>query len=117
MRMNFYYPLIIVLFFLSSGCAPKSLSPEATQGGIRFSFSDLAAKSVSIAGNFNHWSPDHDRLAGSGQKGIWTIVLPLPPGRYEYRFVVNGKEWVLDPSVPSVDDGLGDRNSLFVVGP
>ncbi len=115
--MNFYYALIISLFCLASGCAPKSLSPQATPEGVLFSFSAPAAKNVSIAGNFNRWSPDHDRLAGPSQKGIWAIVMPLPPGRYEYRFVIDGKEWVLDPSVPSVDDGLGDRNSLFVVEP
>jgi 1,4-alpha-glucan branching enzyme len=115
--MNFFYPLIISIFFLLSGCAPKSLAPQATHEGVRFSLSAPAAKNVSIAGNFNHWSPNHDRLTGSGQKGIWTIVLPLSPGRYEYRFVLNDKEWVLDPSVPSVDDGLGDKNSVFVFEP
>jgi 1,4-alpha-glucan branching enzyme len=117
MRMNFTYPFLITILFLLSGCAPKSLAPQTTQEGVRISFSAPAAKKVSIAGSFNHWSLDHDRLAGPDQKGIWTILLPLPPGRYEYRFVVNGKSWVLDPSVPSIDDGLGDRNSFFVVEP
>ncbi len=117
MRMNFFHLLLIVVFFLASGCATNSLAPQVTHEGVRFSLSAPGAETVSIAGNFNHWSPNHDRLTGPGKKGIWIIVLPLPPGRYEYRFILNDKKWVLDPSVPSVDDGLGDKNSFFVVEP
>jgi 1,4-alpha-glucan branching enzyme len=107
--------IFITLFYLISGCAPKSLEPVVLHEGVRFSYSAPTAKSISIAGSFNRWNPDHDRLIGPDREGIWTIVLGLPPGRYEYRFVVDGKEWVLDPSVPWVDDGMGDRNSLFIV--
>lgn len=106
-----------LLLFSAISCAPKSLEPVVLHEGVRFAFLSPSAKSVSIAGSFNRWSPGHDRLSGPDKKGIWIIVLPLPPGQYEYRFVVNHKEWVLDPSVPVVDDGLGDRNSLFVVEP
>ncbi len=109
--------IFITLFVLLAGCAPKSLGPSATDDGVHFSFSAPSAKSVSIAGSFNRWNPDQDRLMGPDRKGVWTVVLVLPAGRYEYRFVVDGREWVLDPTVPSVEDGLGDRNSVFVVGP
>ena len=27
---------------------------------------------------------------------IWTKVVPLPPGRYHYRYVVDGR-WLADP--------------------
>ena len=33
--------------------------------------------------------------------GRWLKELALPPGRYEYRFVVNG-EWVDDPNAKEV---------------
>lgn len=115
MRTKYRLLFLLMIFPLCSGCGPKSLSPQVVSEGVRFSYSAPAAKSVSIAGSFNHWNPDHDRLRGPSEEGIWTIVLPLSPGRYEYRFVVNGKEWVLDPSVPSVDDGLGDKNSVLFV--
>jgi len=109
--------IYITLFVLIAGCATKSLAPEALDNGVRFSFLAPSASSVSIAGSFNHWDPQTNALTGPDRDGVWTTVLPLPPGRYEYRFVVNGKDWVLDPSVPSEDDGLGERNSLFVVEP
>ncbi len=109
--------IFITLFVLFAGCAPKSLEPAAMRDGVHFSFSAPSAKSVSIAGSFNRWNPDQDRLIGPDRVGIWTIVLKLAPGRYEYQYVVDGKNWALDPSVPSMDDGLGDRNSVIVVGP
>ncbi len=109
--------IYITLFVLITGCAPKSLEPLEQRDGVRFSYSAPSAKSVSVAGSFNRWDPQTDVLQGPDRNGIWTIVLPLPPGRYEYRFVVNGKDWVLDPSAPPVDDGLGERNSQVVVEP
>jgi 1,4-alpha-glucan branching enzyme len=117
MGMNLRFLLIAMLIPLCFGCEPKSLAPQVVREGVRFSYSAPTAKSVSIAGSFNHWNPNHARLTGPSREGIWTIVLPLSAGQYEYRFVINGKEWVLDPSVPSVDDGLGDKNSVLFVEP
>jgi 1,4-alpha-glucan branching enzyme len=117
MDINLRFLLITMLIPLCFGCGPKSLAPQVVREGVRFSYSAPAAKSVSVAGSFNHWNPDQDRLTGPSKEGIWTIVLPISAGRYEYRFVVNGKEWVLDPSVPPVDDGLGNKNSVLFVEP
>jgi 1,4-alpha-glucan branching enzyme len=49
-----------------------------------------------------------------GQGGVWTVELPLAPGRrYEYMFVVDGR-WVTDPTAPaSVDDGFGGQNAVL----
>jgi 1,4-alpha-glucan branching enzyme len=107
--------IFITFLSLAIGCAPKSLDPVVLHEGVRFSYYAPSATNVSIAGSFNRWSPGRDRLTGPDKRGIWTIVLPLHPGRYEYRFVVNNTEWFLDPSAPFVDDGLGGKNSLFVV--
>ncbi len=111
----FIYMTYVTLLVLIAGCAPKSLEPVLMKDGVRFSYSAPSAKSVFIAGSFNHWDPSADALKGPDRNGVWTIVLPFSPGRYEYRFVVNGKDWVLDPFSPSVDDGFGERNSVFVL--
>ncbi len=29
--------------------------------------------------------------------GLWTIKISVPPGTYGYKFLVDGKDWVLDP--------------------
>jgi 1,4-alpha-glucan branching enzyme len=109
--------IAITLLLLLVNCAQKRLGVEAAAGGVRFSFLAPLAKSVAIAGSFNRWDPGQDRLTGPDRSGIWTILLPLSQGQYEYRFVINNSEWVLDPSAPSVDDGLGEKNSVVIVPP
>ena len=92
--------------------------PERVEGGIRFSIHHPKAKKVMIAGDFNGWSPVADPLLDRGGTGLWSIVLPLPPGRYEYKFVVDGEKWIPDPGNPEREkDGFGGYNSVVVIGP
>ena len=115
MLNRFFIAIALLCLFIS--CAQKRPSTEFADDGVHFSFLAPTATSVSVAGSFNRWDPGRDRLTGPDRKGTWTIRLPLSEGRYEYKFVVNNSEWVLDPSAPSVDDGLGDKNSLAIVPP
>lgn len=72
------------------------------------------ASAVFIAGSFNDWSPDATPLA-RGANGSWGIELALPPGRYEYRFVIDG-EWVDDPNATEFTiSPFGNRNAVLVV--
>jgi 1,4-alpha-glucan branching enzyme len=107
--------MTIVLMLL--GCAPTSPAPQVLSDGVRFNFHAPDAKSVAIAGSFNQWDQKLNHLAGPDKKGVWTITVPLPPGRIEYRFVINDSEWVLDPAAPSIDDGLEGKNSFVIVSP
>ena len=71
------------------------------------------AKTVSVAGTFNNWDDKKTPLQKDG-KG-WKAVLPLSPGRYEYKFVVDGN-WVCDPKAKeAVQNGFGSSNSVLVV--
>ena len=56
------------------------------------------AKSVFVAGDFNNWS-SHAMPLSKGRGGVWKLKLGLPPGRYEYKFIVDG-EWCCDPGCP-----------------
>jgi 1,4-alpha-glucan branching enzyme len=47
--------------------------------------------------------------------GVWTILVPLPPGVHDYSFIVDGERWVPDPYAPQVDDGFGGVNSRLTV--
>ncbi len=49
--------------------------------------------------------------------GVWTVTLALEPGRYEYKFVVDGgASWEPDDGNPeSVGDNHGGENSVLVV--
>ncbi len=54
------------------------------------------ARTVLIAGDFNNWSPVSTPMQSRQRAGEWSMTLPLRPGRYRYRFIVDGK-WVTDP--------------------
>jgi len=76
-----------------------------------------AANTVEVAGDFNGWDPGRTPLE-QAPGGAWTVTLPLEPGRYEYMFVVDGKEWIIDPfAVEQNDDGFGSRNAVIDVRP
>jgi hypothetical protein len=74
------------------------------------------AQAVSIAGSFNDWHPNVTpmiRLNG----GKWAKELSLAPGRYEYRFVVDG-EWVDDPAAAElIPNPFGSANAVLEVRP
>jgi 1,4-alpha-glucan branching enzyme len=97
------------------GIEPTS-GPRITGTGVSFSLYSTRVRKVNIAGSFNNWSATADPLYDREGTGMWSILLPLPPGRYEYRFVIDGKDWIPDPSNPNtVDDGFGGYNSVIVV--
>lgn len=53
------------------------------------------AKKVFLAGTFNDWNPTATRMQRTPD-GSWRAVLDLAPGRYEYKFVVDGN-WCCEP--------------------
>jgi chromosome partitioning protein len=81
-------------------------------------FRDEAANDVRIAGDFNGWVPDkgvRSQIDADGPTRVWTKILQLPPGTYEYRYVVDG-EWREDPENSDVvPSSVGGRNSILVV--
>jgi hypothetical protein len=78
-------------------------------------FDDPDAHAVSVVGSFNGWSPAATPMV-RGEDGRWQVKIRMRPGRFEYKFAVDGTEWVPDPSNPeAVDDGFGGRNSVLVV--
>ncbi|HSG26878.1 MAG TPA: isoamylase early set domain-containing protein, partial [Candidatus Krumholzibacterium sp.] len=84
--------------------------------GVRFSLFSTRVEKVCIAGDFNNWSVTADPLYDREGTGLWSIVLPLPPGRYEYKFILDGEKWIADPgNEEEADDGFGSVNSVIVV--
>ena len=65
-----------------------------------------SAKQVELVGTFSDWAPKAFRLKGPDAVGYWAIAVKLPPGRYEYAFLVNGSQVVRTttekPFVPTV---------------
>ncbi len=76
-----------------------------------------AARSVAIAGDFNGWSPTINLEDRDGD-GVWSGRLAVPPGIYEYMFVLDGSRWVTDPHAEWYsDDGFGNRNAVLAILP
>jgi len=72
------------------------------------------ASRVQVAGDFNGWSNLSTPLT-PGENGKWTTKLALPPGRYRYKFVVDG-QWTNDPHNGMVErNEYGDLNNIVEV--
>ncbi len=71
------------------------------------------AKEVYLAGDFNQWSPNKASRLIKEENGTWKKNLKLRPGRYRYRFVIDGK-WCEDPDNPVTEKNhFGEIDSLL----
>ncbi len=81
---------------------------------VEFEFFNPSAKKVSVAGTFNGWDPK-SLSAKKSRDGNWTAKVNLAPGKYEYKFVVDGN-WLNDTRCAScVPNGVGSTNCVLVV--
>lgn len=76
--------------------------------------------SVVLTGDFTGWAATETEgavpLAWSESHGLHWAKLTLPEGAHAYKLVVNGTDWLLDPTNPTTaDDGSGNQNSLAVL--
>jgi 1,4-alpha-glucan branching enzyme len=73
-------------------------------------------QSVHVSGTFNSWLEPGTALALDAASNTWKLSLELAAGSYEYKFVLDGKTWVPDPSNPQTrDDTFGGINSVLTV--
>jgi 1,4-alpha-glucan branching enzyme len=90
--------------------------PEVLAGGALFKYRNSDAKKVYLVGDFNDWSPLADPMTDENGDGQWSLYFPLSPGSYAYKFVVDGKSWIADPTNPNGEpDGFDGRNSIVVI--
>ena len=82
---------------------------------VRFMLSAPNARAVTLVGDFNDWRSDDLTLSDPDHDGVWTLTLPLPPGRHAYQFVVDGGEGRPDPNAVAVPDGFGGQNSVLTI--
>jgi 1,4-alpha-glucan branching enzyme len=81
---------------------------------VTFTYSAPGAESVLLAGDFTGWQ--HAPLSLKKDKtGTWKKTISLPPGRYEYRLLVDG-EWQDDPQCKvRQPNQFGGENCVCVV--
>ena len=70
---------------------------------------------LSVAGDFNNWSPTATPLKRNEDLGVFQACVEVAPGRYRYRLVVDGN-WVHDPYNSYVEaNPFGELNSVIEV--
>ena len=86
--------------------------PRRVEEGVVFSCFAPGARRVQLAGDFNDWKPEQEPLFNLSGCGLWQKTVDLPPGRYEYKYVIDGN-WVLDPTNPQTTPGPLGPNCVF----
>lgn len=98
-----------------SAQARMLLGARATRQGVLFVQPLSAGKVLAIAGNFNGWSPSSLPMRRNEELGVYEALLPLTPGRYQYRVVCDGR-WSTDPYNESFEmNAFGEPNSVVEV--
>ncbi len=90
--------------------------PRVEMGKLVFSCHNDHAEYVALAGDFNNWNTNHTRFVKTPH-GIWRAEIDSPPpGRYHYKFVIDGDRWMDDPSNGlKAPDNYGGFNSVLNV--
>ena len=116
MRRPIRTAFVAALAAVSVSCAGTvGRGPVVTPDGVRFILEHAAAKSVSVAGDFNDWSPSAHPLTRNGA-GRWSVVVALLAGEHKFMFVIDGEQWMVPPLAEDyVDDGFGSRNGVVIV--
>ena len=88
-------------------------APAVTAEGVTFTIEAPAAAHVQLAGDFNQWTPASTEMEAVGL--VWKKTLKLAPGRYRYRYVIDG-EWHSDPNNAVFEPStFGGVDSVLVV--
>src|ERR687897_2565963 len=82
---------------------------------VEFVLRTAADSAVAVVGDFNDWDPRATPLRPASDS-LWSVVVPLRPGRYRYTFVVDGTQWRRDPAAPrALEDDFGTPTSVITV--
>jgi len=88
---------------------------RVTRQGTLFVQPESRAQSMCIAGDFNNWSPVATPLRRDDRLGVWQACVSLPPGRYRYRLIVDGR-WESDGHNRRVEtNAYGETNNIVEV--
>jgi len=84
---------------------PRSAFASALPGPIN---------TVNLAGTFNGWSTTATPLTAIDANGAHWGEVALPSGTSEYKFVINGNNWQIDPDNPH-NDSQDNNNSIITL--
>jgi 1,4-alpha-glucan branching enzyme len=92
----------------------KKQKNETQKRRITFKLEASGAKEAILVGEFNSWDANK-HIMKRDNKGRWSKIVTLSPGRYEYKFLVDGV-WQNDPSNDQVvPNSFGTLNNFLNV--
>ena len=100
--------------------AGVELRPGAGLENFKVLFSTYIARghavNVAVTGDFNGFDPAKGRMSDTGANGFyWALELPLPPGRYSFRIVADGRQGPLE--TVDVDHATRHANAAAAARP
>ncbi|HET98566.1 MAG TPA: glycoside hydrolase family 13 [Desulfurivibrio alkaliphilus] len=96
----------------SGGCAQKAA--PAPSRAHEFSLNAPDADEVYLVGDFNNWENGKGKMRKL-KSGLHKKSLKLKPGRYEYRFVVDGQWWTDPNNSLRCPNAFGEENSVIEI--
>ncbi|HEX6631274.1 MAG TPA: isoamylase early set domain-containing protein, partial [Gemmatimonadaceae bacterium] len=101
----------------AEGAAPAVATPDTVQV-VTFVLVAPGARRVALVGDFNDWDVGATQLRPAPAGRLWSVEVPLTPGRHRYAFVVDGERWLADPAAPRAPGpDFGSPNSVVTVTP
>lgn len=109
--------VVLLILLLAGFLAVNRPEPDAAlPTTFRVVYFDPLAQSVSVAGEFNHWTAPFP-LSPKDQTGYWVGEISAAAGEYQYVIVVDNQRCIPDPTADYlVSDDFGSRNSVVRIG-
>ncbi|MDI6641682.1 MAG: diguanylate cyclase, partial [Elusimicrobiota bacterium] len=77
---------------------------------------DTKITQVNCVGDFNRWNKNLGLMKYNSETNKWQIKLRLKPGKYRYKFLIDGTKWIADPQAAEfTGDGFGGECSVITV--
>ena len=92
---------------------PVVHQPPATSFEFEFWIESPFASKVSVAGAFNGWNKDALHLEKQGNTWRKKATLPIDASKssYQFKFVINGSDWVVNDRLPVAYDEHHNKNN------
>jgi len=82
---------------------------------VTFRFETPEARDIYVVGDFNEWKMSDEGRLGRSENGCWEKRMEIPPGRYRYKFIVDG-EWTPDAKNPELESNVfGSFDSIITI--
>lgn len=100
---------------MKSGAGKAAGKTRAGRKRVKFELAEARRRKVFVAGTFNRWDPGKHRLRYNDETRKFALSVLLSPGRYEYKFIVDGI-WCIDPECDQwTPNHHGSINSILEV--